>query len=91
MPPEAKLSQLYQQEVKATYNNWTGLLSLLRETTDPKVKTMWIEELEECYAKAQQLSKAGTSYHNYLNIILSRPIQQWVILAKGNDNILKGC
>jgi hypothetical protein len=91
MLKEASYQQLYQREVQSVYKNWTDTLRLLREITDPSVKVIWIEELQECYAKAQQLSKVGDSYHNYLNIILSRPIQQWVILAKGNDNILKGC
>jgi hypothetical protein len=88
---EASYSQLYQREVQSTYNNWTDTLRLLRETTDPSVKALWIDDLKECYAKALLLNQSGIKFHNYLDIILSRPIEQWVILAKGNDNILKGC
>jgi hypothetical protein len=89
--PEASYKQLYQAEVKSTYNSWTETLTLIKTVTDPTVKRMWTEDLQDIYLKAEKLME-GVSIHppsqTYLGLILSRPLEQWITIVKHAGSVI---
>jgi hypothetical protein len=88
---EASYRQLYQREVQATYKNWTETLKLIKEVTDKTAREMWEEDLKQTYARAQELLD-NVSIHppsqTHLKLILSRPLEQWLIIVRHAGAVL---
>lgn len=81
----ATLYDLLQADAQGIYSRWCDALRLLREVSAPSARKMYIDELTECWAKAQELLSTGQLNGKTLpmvQIILSRPVDQWVILHR---------
>jgi hypothetical protein len=89
---EATLEGLLQADAKSLYREFNDTLQLIKETTDPKVKSMWIDDLTALWSRAKQLLDTELLNHQTLpmmKLITSRPSDQWVVLAKnGNSQII---
>jgi hypothetical protein len=81
----ATLYDLLQADCKSTYQCWVDTLTLLRQITDASARSMMEDELKQLYAKAIELSDTNQlngMNQSKMNIILSRPVEQWVILNR---------
>ena len=71
--------------MKGLYKNWFDTLNLLAETTDPSIRSMWIDELKDLHLRAGKLLETGAlqaTQESQAKILLSRPVNQWAILSK---------
>ena len=71
--------------MRGVYKNWFDTLDLLRETTDPSVRSMWIDELKDLRSRAEKLLGTGAlqaTQESQAKILLSRPPEQWALLSK---------
>ena len=84
----ATLNGLRNAEAKAVYSNWLETMKLLSQKPPKEIQLIWIEELTEIYAQAKSLITCPLLKPQEifkLKIILSRPIDQWQILAAYSD------
>ena len=84
----ATLNGLRNAEAKGIYSSWLETMKLLSEKPSQEIKLMWIDDLTEIYAQAKSLINCPLLNPQEivkLKIILSRPIDQWQILAGYSD------
>ena len=84
----ATLNGLRNAEAEAVYSHWLETMRLLSEKPPKQIQSMWVEDLKEIYAQAKALINSPLLNQQEsvkLKIILSRPIDQWVILAGYSD------
>jgi hypothetical protein len=85
MMREATLLDLLQAEAKSLYQQFNTTMTLIKDASDPKVRSMWVDDLHELHSRAQKLLDTGQLNHQtqpLMRIVASRPCEQWVVLAK---------
>jgi hypothetical protein len=86
---EASLVGLLQADAKGLYAEFMETIRLIKDTNDPKVKSMWIDDLTTLWNRAKKLLDTEQLNHQtqpMMKIITSRPADQWVILAKNSNS-----
>ena len=71
--------------MRGVYKSWFDTLDLLKETTDPSVRSMWIDELKDLRLRAEKLLETGAlqgTQESQAKILLSRAPEQWALLSK---------
>jgi hypothetical protein len=64
-------------------------IQAIKEISDPKVKSMWIDDLTILWNRAKKLLDTEQLNHQtqpMMKIITSRSADQWVILAKNSNS-----
>ena len=81
----ATLYDLLQRDAQGTYTRWTDNLLALRSVTDKSAQSIYVSDLTELYAKAQELldtQQLNDKVQPMMKIILSRPLEQWLIINR---------
>ena len=81
----ATLYDLLQRDAIGTYQRWTTSLTALRGVTDKASQSIYTTDLEDLYAKAQELldtDQLDGKTQPMMKIILSRPLEQWLVLNR---------
>ena len=71
--------------MRGVYKSWFDTLDLLKETTDPSVRSMWIDELKDLHSRVEKLLGTGAlqaTQESQAKILLSRAPEQWALLSK---------
>jgi hypothetical protein len=79
---------MLNRNAQALYEEHTETLRLIRETSDPKVRQMWKEDLHNIHKLAHELlDSCLMEHHNVsrLRILVSRDPDQWYTLTVGSS------
>ena len=82
---EASPIQMVNRDAAGLYKSFYDTLRLLHEVTDPSIIQMWRGDLRDLSLRARKLLDTGALdgvRESQMKIILSRPADQWAILAK---------
>jgi hypothetical protein len=86
---EATLEGLLQADAKSLYKEFMATIQDIKEISDPKVRSLWIDDLTTLWNRAQQLLDTEMLNHQtqpMMKIITSRSADQWAILAKNSNS-----
>ena len=88
---EASPLQRVNSEARGLYDSFMSTLRLLHEVTDPSIRKMWTEELQDLLLRAEKLLGSGAlgpTQESQMKILLSRPADQCALLSKDNSPVV---
>ena len=80
---DASLLDLLQADAQGLYQQFTDTLRLLGQVTNPQVRAIYKQDLEELWNRANELHATGALNSKTLplvKIVLQRPASQWFVL-----------
>ena len=88
---EASYTQLLSRDAAALYQEFHETLKLIKEASEPTVRKMYKEDLQDYCLRAEHLLTTDLlDAHSIskMKILLSRTAEQWFTLAKASSGVV---